>query len=141
MIESFRGEYSFLSNFTLLESPILYKGVSYPTTEHFYQAMKFLDDEVRLQVSKHPSKGLKAYIKSYPLREDWEYIKDNVMMKALRWKFSEANPELRAKLQATGKLPIQEGNWWGDKYWGVCLKSGEGMNKLGEMLMEIREKL
>jgi predicted NAD-dependent protein-ADP-ribosyltransferase YbiA (DUF1768 family) len=37
-IDSFRGEYFFLSNFYLVEIEI--GGKSYPSSEHYYQAMK-----------------------------------------------------------------------------------------------------
>lgn len=36
---------------------------------------------------------------------------------------------------------IQEGNYWGDTFWGVDLKKREGENNLGKLVMEIREKL
>jgi len=42
---------------------------------------------------------------------------------------------------------LQEGNWWGDTFWGVSLRpSGKlslvgGQNKLGVLLMEIRAGL
>ena len=47
---------------------------------------------------------------------------------------------LRSKLIATGSEYIQEGNWWGDTFWGVDLKADHphGDNRLGIMLMEIR---
>lgn len=32
-----------------------------------------------------------------------------------------------------------EGNTWGDKFWGVC--DGEGENHLGKLLMEVRAEL
>jgi ribA/ribD-fused uncharacterized protein len=35
-------EYGFLSNFYQLSQPLMYKGVAYPTSEHLYQALKFL---------------------------------------------------------------------------------------------------
>lgn len=117
MIESFRGEYSFLSNFTELEKPFTYKGVVYTTVEHFYQAMKVLDEDVRMQIANHPSKGLKSFVRSFPLRGDWDEVKEAIMMKALKYKFSEHNPTLLSKLIATGDIAIQEGNWWGDSYW------------------------
>lgn len=141
MILQFRGEYAFLSNFTKLEAPIVYRGVSYPTVEHFYQAMKTLDKDERIVVVKHPSKGLKRYSKTLQLRDDWEDVKRRVMWAVLKHKFSEHNPVLRAKLKATRDCYIQEGNWWGDTYWGVDLRTGEGENVLGKMLIKIRDKL
>ena len=54
---------------------------------------------------------------------------------ALRCKFQV--PELREKLLATGDEELIEGNWWNDKFWGVC--KGEGCNMLGLILMEVRD--
>lgn len=36
---------------------------------------------------------------------------------------------------------ITEGNYWNDKFWGVCLKSNQGQNHLGKLLMNIREEI
>jgi predicted NAD-dependent protein-ADP-ribosyltransferase YbiA (DUF1768 family) len=44
-------------------------------------------------------------------------------------------------LLATGDMYIQEGNFWGDTFWGVDLNSKIGENRLGKMRMEIREHL
>jgi predicted NAD-dependent protein-ADP-ribosyltransferase YbiA (DUF1768 family) len=55
----------------------------------------------------------------------------------LRQKF--AHPELRAKLKETNDAELVEGNWWGDRFWGVC--RGEGENHLGKLLMKIRAEL
>lgn len=141
MITQFRGEYSFLSNFQKLEIPMLYDGNLYRTNEHFYQAMKFTDKEVRVYISKHESKGLKKFVGTLDWREDWDDIKLKVMLFGLRYKFSEHNPTLRQKLIETDNVVIQEGNWWNDKFWGVCLKTGEGENHLGKLLMQIRGEI
>lgn len=137
MIESFSGEYSFLSNFHYLEKPLLI----YPTVEHFYVAMKTTDRAKRSEIAKHPAKGLKAFGRSFELRADWEDIKLEVMEYGLRYKFSDHNPNLRQKLIDTGNLHIQEGNWWNDKFWGVCLKTNIGENNLGKLLMKIRGEI
>ena len=71
------------------------------------------------------------------LRKDWEDVKIQVMEKGLRLKFQD--PTLRKKLLATGDEELVEGNPWGDRYWGVC--NGSGKNKLGKLLMKIREEL
>lgn len=49
------------------------------------------------------------------------------------------NPELRNRLIDTGNKILIEGNTWGDTYWGMC--NGNGLNKLGEILMIVREKM
>jgi predicted NAD-dependent protein-ADP-ribosyltransferase YbiA (DUF1768 family) len=59
------------------------------------------------------------------------------MLSALRIKFK--NPELRAMLLTTGDEELIEGNWWRDTYWGVC--EGIGQNKLGKLLMQVREEI
>lgn len=141
MITQFRGEHSFLSNFTTFETPMLYGGSLYPSNEHFYQAMKFTDKGVRNSVRTHPAKGLKVYVRSLPCREDWDNIKLDVMLFGLRYKFSDKNPKLRHKLILTGEEIIQEGNWWNDKYWGVCLKTNNGENNLGKLLMQVRSEI
>jgi ribA/ribD-fused uncharacterized protein len=137
MIISFRGEYDFLSNFYYLEKSLH----GYPTIEHFYQAMKSVSVDQRAYIKNHPSKGLKAAAKGLTIREDWDEVKLDVMLYGLRFKFSDNNPILKSKLISTGALYIQEGNWWGDKFWGVCLKTNTGENNLGKLLMQVRREI
>lgn len=70
------------------------------------------------------------------LVDDWDDRKFSLMKSLVGTKFSE-HDNLMAKLVATGKAQLIEGNTWGDKIWGVC--DGEGENHLGRILMEIRE--
>lgn len=141
MIEQFQGEHRWLSNFWYFEKPLRRQGLVYTTNEHFYQAMKSESLSVRTLISQHPSKGLKRYACQYILREDWEDIKLNVMLYGIRYKFSEHNPELRQMLIDTGDIYIQEGNNWNDTFWGVNLKTGEGENNLGKIIMKVREEI
>ena len=60
--------------------------------------------------------------------------------KIVRAKFSQ-NPDLAARLVATGTMPLEEGNDFGDTFWGVDAKTGKGENNLGRILMKIREEL
>lgn len=137
----FRGKYSFLSNFQYFDKPMQYGDLSFPTNEHFYVAMKTLDQDLRREVSIHPCKGLKAFGNTLPLREDWDDIKDKVMEFGLRYKYSRHNPTLRKKVIALKDVKIVEGNWWGDDYWGFCLKTGQGENNLGKLIMKIRDEI
>lgn len=50
-----------------------------------------------------------------------------------------SEPKLRSQLLSTGTAELVEGNWWNDRYWGVC--NGRGENHLGKILMRIREEL
>ena len=138
MIAEFQGIYRFLSNF--YPSPIEYKGLVYPTNEHFFQAMKTVDDLERLQIAAAETPNIaKKMGRGVTLRDDWEQIKENVMRLGLEKKFE--IPELRKMLIETGNVYLQEGNSWSDRVWGVCLKTGKGKNLLGKLLMETRSKI
>jgi ribA/ribD-fused uncharacterized protein len=73
--------------------------------------------------------------RKYPIRSDWEQVKDDVMRLAVRLKL-EAHPELRSILWATAPEPIVE-NAPNDYYWG-CGADGSGKNMLGIILVELR---
>ena len=141
MIEQFQDEYRWLSNFWFFEQPMEYQGMKFVTNEHFYVAMKTKDVIIRKKVAEHPLKGLKKFGNTFELRDDWENIKFDVMLHGLRYKFSENNPKLRRQLIDTEDEHIQEGNHWNDRIWGVCLKTGEGENNLGRLLMQVRDEI
>ena len=135
-INTFRGEYEFLSNFSPAE--IEYEGILYPTTEHAFQAAKMLDPDARRACAALATPGqAKRWGRAVKLRPDWEHVKLDVMEAVLRLKF--ARPELTQKLLATSKATLIEGNTWGDKFWGVC--DGVGENHLGLLLMKVRDAL
>ena len=137
IIGSFNGEYEFLSNF--YPSPISFDGILYPTNEHAFQAYKSLSREERLDIANSATPGIaKRKGRKIILRRDWEQIKDNVMEFCLRKKFTE-HLDLQKKLLETGDAILIEGNTWGDTYWGMC--AGVGENKLGQLLMKIREEI
>lgn len=150
-IHCFRARDGFLSNFAKME-PLTLKSpdgtsIDYPSVEHYFQAMKTLDHNVRKAIANHHSVGLKAFCSEVvDLREDWEDIKIHVMYRGLCWKFGTGNPELREKLKKTEGRMLYEGNRWGDLEWGVCLDKlieGEvvGKNTLGRLLMMLRKKI
>lgn len=137
MITNFDGEYAFLSNFypsTIVDR----EGNVYPTVEHYFQAMKTLDDKEREAIRTAETPGqAKRLGRKCTLRKEWDKIRDAVMLTALIEKFS--NRELREKLLATGEEFLAEGNTWGDTYWGVC--EGKGRNMLGHSLMLVRAEI
>ena len=147
MITKFRGKYKFLSNMYLCPINIdgsnggKLQGVTYPSVENYYQAAKtnnIEEKELIAAVDPYASKRLGRKVK---LREDWNEVKQSVMMMGLLHKFG--IPELKGKLLLTGYETIVEGNTWHDNYWGDCSCIGckfiKGQNKLGDMLMAIRE--
>ena len=109
IINRFDGKYAFLSNFSL--SPITFEGITYPTVEHYFQAMKTLDLDMRRTIAAAATPGIaKRMGRKVHLREDWERVKDAYMKNALRAKFQD--PKLKAKLLATGDTYLEEGNTW-----------------------------
>jgi ribA/ribD-fused uncharacterized protein len=110
----------------------------YPSAEHAFQAMKTLNSAERRSIALAATPGqAKKAGRALSLREDWERVKDEQMLKILRVKFAVA--PLAEKLLETGDQELVEGNWWGDTYWGVC--KGTGQNKLGKSLMTVRAEL
>jgi len=147
---SFSNEkYRFLSNFWNFEIPMPYgrntdrfDTLYFKTSEAFYMAMKTRHYNIRRDISLCVTGAeAKRMGGSLELRHDWEDIKFDVMLYALRYKFSKANPTLRQKLLDTKDSYLQEANWWHDKVWGVCMKTGEGENHLGRLLMQVREEV
>lgn len=133
MIDSFSGEYRWLSNFWPV--PVNYDGYVFKTVEHAYQALKCKYYNEFLEVKNCDTPGqAKRLARQKIMRDDWEQIKTQVMFHLLQQKFS--NPEVWALLVATGNQLIVEGNEWGDTFWGVC--RGKGENHLGKMIMAIR---
>lgn len=138
-IDSFRGDYGFLSNFH--KARIWYGDHEYPTSEHAFQAMKTTDSVWRSLIRSAQSPGeAKKLGRRAPLRPDWHDIKDQVMYEIVWIKFV-SHGDLRAKLLATGQAELIEGNTWGDEYWGVDRQTNQGQNKLGKILMRLRRAL
>lgn len=141
-ITQFRDEYRWLSNFWFFERPMVYDNIVYSSVEHFYVAMKSRSNEFRRQVAAtHKPSEVKRLGKSVDLREDWDKIKLDVMLYAVRYKFSTNNLNLRKKLLATAGRHLSEGNWHKDSFWGVYLKDGVGENNLGRILMMVRDEI
>jgi hypothetical protein len=114
-------------------------GIEWPTVEHYYQAQKFLNsdyrEKIRLASTPHESKIL-GHARTIE-REEWENIKEEVMLHALVKKFSA--PHLRRVLMSTGDRHLVE-NSPHDDYWGSGA-DGRGRNRLGHLLMKTREVL
>lgn len=138
-ISEFQGEHRFLSNFWSVS--VRYEGLTYPTVEHAYQAAKTFDKKTRIQVRNCSTPGnAKRAGKLAILRSDWEDIKVEIMLELLRIKFSDVM--LKQKLLDTGIVDLEEGNRWGDTFWGICPpNSNNGQNNLGKLLMQVRDEI
>jgi DNA-directed RNA polymerase II subunit RPB2 len=115
---------------------------TWPTVEHYYQAMKFPQDSMWQEAIRRadtPALAKKMGLsREHPLRGDWDQIKERVMKAALLAKFRQ-NPGLLALLQGTGDKPLVEASP-GDSYWGAGPR-GKGQNRTGALLAEVRAEL
>lgn len=136
VIDRFNGNYFFLSNFYPLV--MIIDGITYKTNEHFYQSKKALNktDEYNI-INCDTAKAAKKIGGNIYCRPDWENVKDDIMLTGLYYKF--ATPIMHQKLLETDPNILIEGNTWYDTYWGIC--NGKGLNKLGKLLMKIREEI
>ncbi|WDE11749.1 NADAR family protein [Thalassomonas haliotis] len=127
-----------LSNFSSFDFRLNNK--HWRTMEHYYQAMKFDDvdyfNKIANAVSPKQAKDL-GQTRRVPIKKNWEDIKEEVMYKGLKSKFE--NPELIQLLLRTGKKELIENSPY-DNYWGIG-KNKKGKNRLGVLLMKLREEL
>ena len=135
-IERFAGPHRFLSNF--YPAPLVWEGRYFPTAEHAYQAAKCRRSDEAWKIQEAPGPGVaKRLGRKIELRADWDEVKERVMLEIVRAKFE--NADLRRRLIATGNAELIEGNYWGDRFWGVCRGTGE--NRLGKILMRVRTEI
>jgi ribA/ribD-fused uncharacterized protein len=136
-IAEFQGPYRFLSNFWPAE--VEFEGLKYPTVEHAYQSAKTLDMNERKRIAALPTPAeAKSAGRALKLRDDWERVKFDVMEQCVRYKFTH-HADLAKQLLDTADATLEEGNTWGDRIWGVY--QGQGENRLGKILMKIRDEL
>lgn len=135
-VNTFRGNYFPLSNF--YPKKVTYKNVRFENNEAAFQAMKCQDPkDYALFSSLDPSQA-KWKGRKVALRPDWEDVKEQFMYEICLAKFTQ-NKKLGELLLQTGNMHLEEGNDWGDKTWGTV--NGIGGNKLGIILMRVREDL
>lgn len=127
-----------LSNFS--PPGIEVDGLFWPTVEHYFQGQKFLDIEARERIRKAATPKLAKELgqsRSYQLRPGWDDLREEVMLKALRLKFSKG--PARELLLSTGTRHLAEASP-SDYFWAVG-QDGSGLNKLGRLLMQVRQEL
>ncbi|EDJ0212293.1 Swarming motility protein YbiA [Listeria monocytogenes] len=132
------ADYGCFSNFSL--HPVVIDGVTYPTTEHYFQAQKFIDKKIIKKVinTKKPIDAAKlGRNRDFPLLKGWESMKDEVMLKAIRAKV-EQHSEVKEMLLSTENAILVE-HTENDYYWGDG-GDGSGKNRLGKILMKVRDE-
>ena len=143
VIKEFKGENRFLSNFYPCD--FVYEGLTYHTAEAAFQAQKCSTEEDKIKYTEvtNPVAAKRMGKKEPNLPANWNEIRYDIMKKILTAKF--AVPEMKEKLLSTGDATLVEGNKHHDNYWGQCIcerclaKNVAGQNRLGKILMEIRD--
>lgn len=132
--------YGCFSNFS--NYPFELDGHVWKTSEHYFQAQKFINDQKSFDEVRNAKSALMAArlgrSRKRPLRPDWESVKIDLMRKALYAKFK-SNEQIKQVLLSTKDAKIVE-NSPRDYFWG-CGSNKKGLNKLGLLLMETRDKL
>jgi len=136
---SAHDKYGEFSNFAAFG--IDFDGLYYPTMEHYFQAQKFTNleyaEKVRLAKTAKEASVL-GNSRAHKIKENWNLVKDHIMLLGLKKKF-DSYPALQDLLLSTGDAVLIENSPY-DNYWGIG-KSGDGFNKLGSVLMNIRVQI
>jgi ribA/ribD-fused uncharacterized protein len=143
LIDQFRGEHEFLSNFS--PDPVELEGVVYPTAEHAFNALKTVDPAQLGRVLHAPTPSKAKYEgRRVTLRPGLdESVRFEAMAAVISAKFATAVAADR--LLATGDALLVEGTTWCDQTWGQCSctkhRAWPGANHLGRTLMRERASL
>lgn len=154
------------------KAPISIDGKIWPSSEHYYQALKYQHSPEFMEVIRNTDTCGKVYAlanqkkgrytdkwyvnrKIYgdymvnraiddsfaagiKIRDDWNDIKDRAMYFTIKQKFLQ-HPKLKELLLSTGNAKLIEASPR-DSYWGTG-RDGQGFNKLGNLLMLLRDEL
>src|SRR4051812_10742594 len=121
------GPFFELSNFASFGFEM--DGIYWPAAEHYFQAQKFTDrayqERIRIAATPREARALGQW-RSVPTKSDWDAIREQVMLNALRAKFR--RPQLEKLLLSTGERRLFEAS--SDDFWGTGA-GGAGANRLG----------
>jgi ribA/ribD-fused uncharacterized protein len=129
----------------LFKRPIELDGVTYPTSEHAYQAGKARKPAVRDWLMSAPSPALLAMaahgLYYWDISPGWSTTKFDRMRRVLMAKFTQ-HADLKELLLSTGDAMLIETATVDNevnRLWGEV--NGVGRNMLGTLLMEVRAQL
>ncbi len=131
--------YGCFSNFA--PYPVRMDGKLWPTSEHYFQAQKYLNADQQEKIRQAQAPASAAHMgrdQNALIRPDWEVIKVSIMREVVRAKF-EQHADLRQIILSTGEAIIIE-HTKNDAFWGDG-GDGSGQNMLGKILMEVRKEL
>lgn len=139
----YENKYYMFSNFSSFS--VEKDGFLWSTSEHLYQASKFMDsdskinivEEIRSSRSAHDSKKIaEKYLNR--IRKDWDDIKIGVMEEIILLKHDQHKYIQRKLLESTGREIVENSpidSFWG---WGP---NHDGQNELGKVWMRLREEI
>ncbi|KAG8950811.1 hypothetical protein FRC00_007520, partial [Tulasnella sp. 408] len=124
---------------------VIFRGKVYPTSEHLFQARKFLDH--RPLLAEHIRKGSErprfAFIEARRFapetRSDWKDKSIEIMEEILELKFTQHEKLYRLLLDTGDRYLIENAGKY-DDFWGNGA-DGNGRNELGKALMRLRDTL
>jgi len=123
--------------------PVTYNERIYPTSEHLFQSLKFIEEEdielIRSQPSPRDAFDMAQRMRT-KVRKGWleDCLNIQMMEKVVQLKFTQ-DESLKRMLLATGDAILIEDSPI-DPFWGIGA-DGKGKNKLGEALMKVRSQL
>ncbi|KAG8902385.1 hypothetical protein FRC00_010306 [Tulasnella sp. 408] len=125
--------------------PVVSQWKEYPTSEHLFQAKKFLGyapsiaERIRTISNDPRVASEEGNRNSSAVRSDWREKEIEIMEEVLELKFTQ-HQKLRRLLLDTGEryLIFNSGKY--DDFWGNGA-DGKGRNELGKALMRLREML
>ena len=133
--------YTCFTNFS--DHTVYYNNFLYKTAEHAYQAAKAGDRPDHDRIAAAGTAGMAKRLGSQVLcKPDFHEKKIGVMGAIVYSKFAQ-HKDIRQVLLSTGNALLIEGNWWNDRFWGMCKNrqtgEWEGENILGKILMMVRD--
>ncbi|KAF9000292.1 hypothetical protein BDQ17DRAFT_1427293 [Cyathus striatus] len=137
-----QGWYAWFTNTSA--HPVLYKGFTYPTAAHLFEAMKYIDtrpevvEMIRTCQNINDVYAISQRFQQFQ-RPDWnQTVAMCAMEDVLALKFMQ-HPELRAILLNTENAILKYSDR-NDPFWGEG-PDGNGRNELGKALMKIRDRI
>ena len=135
-IYRFEGKYGFLSPYH--HSMITVDDLRYRDSVSAFLSMLCARREEKKLLSQMSGTQAVQFWQDAAKPEIWEKLRENAMLTVQRLKFQQ-HPDLATRLAATGEANLIYGS--DDLFWGEDLYRCEGENRLGRILMAIRDEI
>ena len=141
MIEFYKefGDLGYLANYSNHGFSI--DGVYYKTVEHYYQAMKYDNKEIKNRIINAETPKEASNIgrdRNNKRIDNFKDIKNDIMFNGILEKFRQ-NRDIAYKLIETRNNDIAEATV-DEYYWGIG-KDRSGQNNIGKILVQVRERI